>query len=153
MKIKPIVTAGLLAFVVVSLTAALADVVGLRQANQPATPSTADSRGNRLITYYFHTSTRCPTCRAIEANARDALAPEVEAGQLEWRVINYEEPGNLHFVEEFKLLCPSVVLVQTFEGTPIRWKNLERVWELHDDKPAFLAYTRAELASFQEVRP
>ena len=45
------------------------------------------------------------------------------------------------------------MLVQTRDGAVVRWKNLERVWELNDDRPAFLDYVRAELAAFEEVRP
>lgn len=153
MKIKSVLTAVLLAFVTVSLAAAVADIAGLRgKATETALPA-APTTGDRLIAYYFHAATRCPTCRTIESHARDAVAPEVKAGGIEWRVVNYEEPAHRHFVAEFKVLCPSVVLVQTRDGEVVRWKNLERVWELNDDRTAFLDYVRTELAAFPEVRP
>jgi hypothetical protein len=77
----------------------------------------------------------------------------VESGEVAWRVVNYEDPAFRRHATEFKLLCPSVVLAQTRDGEVIRWKNLERVWELHEDRTAFLEYVRAELAVFREVRP
>lgn len=153
MRIKHILTAGLLAFVVVSLMVAIADVSGLRSPTSPTPSSDAEPSGDQWIAYYFHTSTRCTTCRSIEANTRVAVTPQVETGQVEWRVVNYEEPAHRHFATRFKLLCPSVVLVHARDGEPVRWKNLERVWELSDDRTAFVDYVRAEMVSFKEVRP
>lgn len=154
MKLKNILTAALLAFVVASLAVALADVTGLRGPG-PADTSTArnESTGDRITAYYFHTRSRCTTCKAIEANAHDALAAEAEAGALDWQVIDYEDPSHQHFATRFELLCPSVVLAQYHDGKVTRWKNLERVWDLTDDRPAFLEYVRAELAAFREVQP
>jgi hypothetical protein len=153
MKIKHILTAALLAFVAVSLAAVVADLSGLGGKATETAPPVAPRSSEQWIAYYFHTATRCPTCRAIESKARDAVAPQVNAGAVEWRVVNYEETAHRHFAAEFKLLCPSVVLVQTRDNEVVRWKNLERVWELNDDRTAFLEYMRAELAAFTEVRP
>jgi hypothetical protein len=153
MKLKTVLTAALLTFVVVSLAAAVADVAGLRGRASSGVPSPETPSGDRLIAYYFHTSTRCPTCRAIESLARESFGPAIESGAVEWRLVNYEEAANRHFVKEFELLCPSVVLVQTRDGAVIRWKNLDRVWELNDDRPAYLEYARSEWATFREVRP
>lgn len=153
MKLKPVLTVALLAFALVSLAAAVADVAGLRGPAVVAEPAAQTTPGDRLVAYYFHNSTRCPTCRAIESHAREAVAPAAEAGDLDWRVVNYEEPARKHFASEFKLLCPSVVLVQTRNGATVRWKNLERVWELNDDRTAFVEYVRAELAGFREAQP
>jgi hypothetical protein len=152
MKFRSILTGLLLAFVVVSLAVAVADVAGLRPTVQQVEAAPV-SAGDRLIAYYFHTNTRCPTCRAIESNAHAAVAAEVEAGKLDWRVVNYEEPSARHFATEFKLLCPSVILVQMRDGVVTRWKNLERVWELNDDRQASVEYIRAELTAFQEGQP
>jgi hypothetical protein len=34
------------------------------------------------------------------------------------------------------------------DGKPTRWKNLERIWELLDDEPAFLRYVETEIRAF-----
>lgn len=153
MKLKTILTAGLLAFVAVSLAAAVADVARLRHPAASPDPVEDGASGDRLIVYYFHTATRCPTCRTIESHAREAVAPQVDARAIDWRVVNYEEPANRHFADQFKLLCTSVVLVQTRGGEVVRWKNLERVWELNDDRSASIDYVRAQLNAFKEDRP
>lgn len=145
-------TGALLAFVAASLAAAVADVAGLR-GTPAAQPPAPEPPGDRLIAYYFHTATRCPTCRAIEALARESFGPAIDAGEVDWRVVNYQEPANRHFAADFKLLCPSVVLVRARGGEVARWKNLERVWELNDDRAAYVEYARGELAAFRGERP
>lgn len=154
MKFKPLVTVILLVFVVVSLGAAVADVAGWRtRESVDSDNAVVPASGERWVAYYFHSSTRCPTCRRIETHAQDAVAEEVKVAKVDWRVVNYEEPANQHFAKDFKLLCPSVVLAQVRDGATVRWKNLERVWELNDDRAAFLDYVRSELAAFKEVQP
>lgn len=152
MWLKQLLTAGLLIFVAVSLGAAVLGVGGTGAVVPPADP-VEQAPGERLIAYYFHTATRCTTCRTIEAHAREAVGPRVDAGSVAWTVVNYEDPANRHFVAEFGLFCPSVVLTQTHDGKVTRWKNLEHVWDLTDDRTAFVEYVRAELAAFEEDRP
>lgn len=149
MSLKTLFSAGLLAFVAISLVAAVIDVAGLRSRSSQFEHEEA-AVDERLTAYYFHTNTRCTTCRAIEAHARDALASQVEAGKLDWRVVNYEEAGNRHYASEFKLLCPSVVLVERRGGAVVRWKNLERVWELNEERDESIAYVQTEWTAFQE---
>lgn len=154
MKIKSVLTASLLSFVIVSLGVAIADVAGLRSATPPESQSsTGQPSGEKWVVYYFHSSTRCPTCRKFEVNTRDAFADEIKAGSIDLKVLNYEEPAQRHFAADFDLSFPSVVLVLTKDGSTIRWKNLDRIWELWNDSPGFVSYVRTELAAFKETRP
>lgn len=152
MTLKTLFRALLLGFVVVSLGVALADVAGLFP---PPAPLAAPAEGPKgeWVAYYFHSSHRCPTCRGIEANTRVAVANQTVARSLELHVLDYEEPANRRFVERFGLAFPSVILAQVQEGSTVRWKNLDRVWELWEDRPAFVSYVQAELAKFKEGRP
>jgi hypothetical protein len=152
MVLQRTITTILLAFVTVSLAVAVADVTGLRPAD-PVTRPAEVSTGEQLIVYYFHSSTRCPTCRTIERFTNEVIADDAKAGTVDWRVVNYEEPAHRHFVPQFDLVCPSVVLVHTRDGEVTRWKNLERVWEWTDDRSAFHDYIRTELTAFREVQP
>ena len=42
-------------------------------AAEPATVVTTSVRRHRVIVYYFHTTYRCASCRAIEAYSREAI--------------------------------------------------------------------------------
>lgn len=107
---------------------------------------------NRVIAYYFHTTQRCASCRAIEANSREALesafGDQLKDGRLIWRVVNVDTKGNEHFMTDYKLYTKSVVLVHQVGGKTTEWKNLPKVWELLTDKPAFHAYVQGEVRGY-----
>lgn len=108
----------------------------------------------RLVAYYFHGTKRCNTCRAIEAQAREALEsgfPEaLLAGRLEWREVNVDQPGNDRFVKEYELTGSTLVLVEIRDGAPVRFKRLGKVWDLVADRPAFQDYVQQETRAWLE---
>ena len=130
------------------LVLALAGPKGPAAAAAPTTvaPQTAP----KAIVYYFHGTTRCATCKTIEAYAHEtvasAFAPELKAGSLEWTVVNVDEPANQHFTRDFQLYTRSVVVVDAKD--PKRFKVLDRVWQLVGDKAAFQKYVEQEIRAF-----
>jgi len=112
-------------------------------------PSVSDCT---VVAYYFHGNFRCPTCRKIEAFSREAVEsgfPEdLKAGRIEWHVINVEEPGNEHFIQDYQLFSKSLVLVAKEGSKQTRWKNLQEVWTLVGDKEAFMKYVQAEIRAY-----
>jgi hypothetical protein len=115
-----------------------------------ATAAEAPTASPTVLVYYFHATTRCATCRKIEAYAHESVTsrfgPELEARRLEWKTVNVDEPANQHFVRDFQLYTRSVVLVDP--TNPKRFKVLDRVWQLVGDKAAFQAYVEQELRGF-----
>ena len=114
----------------------------------------APAGATNTIVYYFHGNQRCTTCRTIEAYASEAVKAafggELESGATKWKPTNTDEPGNQHFIEDFQLFTRSLVLVD--EADPKRFKNLEQVWQLVRDKPAFLEYVQEEVRAFRKPR-
>ncbi len=125
-------------------------VVAAADANKRSTD------GQKVVAYYFHGTTRCATCRKIEAFSHEAVqagfAEALKSGKLEWRTLNVEEPANRHFIKAYQLYTRSVVLAGYQGDKQLRWKNLEKVWELVGDKPAFTRYIQAEVKTFLEAR-
>jgi len=164
MKPKNVLSIGLLMFVAASI--AVLTAKALRPSPpSPATGTPAAASGvagpqaqtpidDGLIAYYFHGNTRCPTCQAIESYAHEAVqtgfAAQLEGGEVQWRVMNYESPGNEHFATDYGFVAPIVVLVEMRDGAQQAWKTLDRVWELVDDKEAFLEYVRSETETMLE---
>jgi hypothetical protein len=117
-------------------------------------PARADTTTppHRVIAYYLHTTYRCVTCRKIEAYSREAIEAafpqELKDGRLVWRVVNFEDKGNEHFVKDFQLYTKSLVLVDEVKGKQVRWKNLTKVWELLRDKGAFFGYVQGETRGY-----
>lgn len=130
------------------------DSAGPGAAATAAAPDSA-ARAAPLTAYYFHGTIRCRTCLAIEAMAEQALRTgfrrELAAGELDWRPVNLDEAGNGHFRDDFGLEGSSLVLVRRDDGDGPRWKVLDEVWRLVDDRPAFLAYVRRETAAWLDA--
>ena len=114
------------------------------------TPTLAVQDGVKV--YYLHGNTRCPTCRAIEAYAHEAVrsgfAAELRTGEIAWEVVNYETPGNEHFIADYNIVAPNVVLVRFRDGRQIAWKGLPEVWKLTRDKGEFRAFVQTSLRAF-----
>ena len=151
-------------FAVLSLVTALGvlDICDCtRLARGPAVAAASDADkpsadGVKVVAYYFHGTTRCATCRKIEAYSHEAVqngfAEALKAGKLEWRTLNVEEPANLHFIKDYQLYTRSVVLASYQGDKQLRWKNLEKVWELVGDKGQFTRYVQNEVKTFLESR-
>ncbi len=121
----------------------------------PAPPKAPPSKAAAAVVaptrvYYFHGTSRCRTCRTIEAYAQETVArvfaEELKARKLEWQAVNVDEAANRHFIQDFQLYTRSLVV---FDATnPKRFKVLEKVWELVGDKPAFQKYVEQEVRAF-----
>ncbi len=114
----------------------------------------SEATGHKVIAYYFHRTKRCRTCLTIQRYAEEALKdafPEaLKTGELEWRLVNVDEPVNEHFVEDYQLTSSELVLVDTENGQQTEWRNLERVWNLVENELEFKAYVEAEGMVFLE---
>jgi len=105
-----------------------------------------------VVVFYFHTNRRCPECDRIRAWARETVesdfADALRARRLFWRVVNIASKPNRHFADDYKLYAATVVLSERRGGREVRWKNLERVWDLVADQPRFKTYVRDEVTAF-----
>jgi len=103
-----------------------------------------------LVAYYFHGTSRCPTCLKMERYAREAIEEnfdgDVQSGRVQWHALNYDEPANEHFVKRYELFASALVLVSG-QADVQRWQKLERIWDLVGDEPAFKAYVIDQVTS------
>jgi len=121
------------------------DSTGLKkEADTPAS--------HKLIVYYLHTNFRCHSCMTIEKLTRQAVtegfADQLKSGRIEFKVINVEEPGNEHFVDDYKLYTKSVILSDVKNGKEAGWKNCENVWTLLGNDQKFIEYIQSEVKAF-----
>ena len=111
-------------------------------------------KATKIMAYYFHCTARCPTCMKLESYTREAIEDsfkdELKAGRIEWRVVNTDEDGNGHFVKDFNLETKSVVLVAMQGDRQLRWKNLDKIWDLVGSKDEFKKYIRKEVSEFRK---
>ena len=104
--------------------------------------------------YYFHTSMRCSSCHKIQQFTEEALQEgfpeELASGKLKYQVINIEEPGNEHYAEDYGLYTKSVVLSLKKEGKEVKFKNLDKIWQLLNNRNKFVSYVKSETKTFVE---
>ncbi|TRZ93753.1 hypothetical protein D4R78_07580 [bacterium] len=111
-----------------------------------------DKPVGKVIAYYFHGTFRCPTCttmerysrEAIETNFKDALT----SGKFEFKVVNVEDRGNEHFVNDYQLYTKSLILSLVKNGKETKSKNLDKIWEYARNKQIFSDYVTEEVAKF-----
>lgn len=156
MKAKSLIRLLLLLFVIA--TVMILAFRGLRSAIEPAdqreSAAVMGQKGpaHQVIAFYFHGTGRCLSCRRMEAWAWEGLerdfSTELQAGTLQWQVVNIDKPENQHFVQDYQLFARSLILVELKHGTVIRWTNLRPLWSLLGDKPAFMNYVRQEIGQY-----
>jgi len=141
---------------------------GMTEASEPtpeseeasATVATTDGSSNQpdtiqVIAYYFHYTNRCRTCLKIESTAREAMeevfAENFASGELVWHSLDMEKPENEHFVYDYDLPMPSLVLVLTKEEIEVDWKRLDDTWTLIRNKESFTNYVVEETQAYLGV--
>lgn len=122
-----------------------------------AIASTQASLENYVVAYYFHGNYRCTSCLRIEQYSKEAIekyyAEELKSGNLVFKVINVEEKGNEHYIQDYKLYTKSLVLSLVKEGKEAKSENLSKVWELLNDKEGFYEYVRNSTDNYLSELP
>ena len=62
--------------------------------------------------------------------------------------MNYELRENAHFLTDYKLPCPSLVLVKRKAGKEENWKLLADTWRLVHEPIKLNAYVETEVRTF-----
>ena len=79
-------------------------------------PATAISDNNDVEVYYFHMTTRCVTCKTVEAEARkniEMLYPaQVKAGKITFIALNLDEASGKSFSEKLGVNSQTLLIVK-----------------------------------------
>jgi hypothetical protein len=132
------------------------ELEALRQQGGIAAGTRAAPAGaERVTVYYLHSSARCVTCRAVEAQTSEVLqsdfSAELKAGTIAWKSLNYELAPTTDLAKKFGVTSFAVVLAKMQGDTVADWKRLDRAGALAGDKPRFASYLREEIQ--QLIRP
>lgn len=128
---------------------ALLDAKPLAATTSPMATNAAE---HQVIAYYFHSTVRCETCVLIERLAKmvveEQFSTELAMNQLVFTPVNYELTENAHFLTDYKLPCPSLVLVRRTDGKEEAWKLLPDTWQLVHEPIKLNAYVETEVRHF-----
>lgn len=105
-----------------------------------------------VVVYFFDGDFKCASCEMIEAYTLEAMntlfSDELASGALSYRKHNTDRPRHAHFIDEYRLITKSLVMVERENGEQVRWKNLDKIWDLSYDKAKFLEYVRANTQEY-----
>ena len=73
---------------------------------------------------------------------------EIALGRLTFKALNYDQPENAHFLKDYTLPCPTLVLVRQRGGKDQDWKLLGQTWEMVQIPPKLDLYIEEELRRF-----
>ena len=106
----------------------------------------------KVITYYFHSNVRCPTCHKMEQYIKEAIEDnfkdELVDGSLAIKIVNVDEKENKHFVKDYQLYTKTLIILKVKNGEEIEYKNLMKIWEYIRDKEIFFNYVITEINNY-----
>jgi hypothetical protein len=107
---------------------------------------------NQVVVYYFHRKFRCESCEVLESTLMNTMqvtySDHFGAGRLAMCIINVDDPENRYYLEQFEILSNSIVIVEKKSGVILRFKNLESIWDVSEDRDAVTQLLRNEVAEF-----
>lgn len=115
-----------------------------------ANASEADAPEHQVLVTYFTTDQRCPTCLKIEKQTRESVesgfADELGTGAVRFQAINFDQPANKHFINDYELSFKTVVVSERERGKEVKWEKFDKVWDLVGEPEAFAAYLQQGIA-------
>jgi hypothetical protein len=102
--------------------------------------------------FYFHATYRCKTCTTIEQYSRETIETnfkeQLDKGTLRFAEVNFDEPENRHYLQDYKLTYRSLVIVRYKDGKQVTFKNLDKIWIHKDTKTDFSNYVKTEVEAY-----
>ncbi|GBE14719.1 hypothetical protein BMS3Abin14_00769 [bacterium BMS3Abin14] len=108
--------------------------------------------GDQIVVYYFHRKFICRSCEGIDEVVLEGLEryfpSDFSEGRLAMCTVNLDEPGNLHYLDDFDIVFNSIVVVDKRKGKVARFKNIEDLWDIFPDRKATIDLIRDEVSGF-----
>lgn len=110
---------------------------------------TLDQQVSRIEVYDFHSTHRCMTCNAIEANTKYTLdnyfLEELKADKITFQVINVDEKENEKIAEKFEASGTALILNVIRDGKESKIDLTEFAFMNGNDQAEFSKVLKAKL--------
>ena len=121
------------------------------------TKAKKDKIENKLINvYYFYANPRCYSCQMIEDYTRFSVESNFKSDyngyKVVFKLIDVGEPSNKHYIQDYWLSSKSVVAQKFINEKPIKWKRLDKVWQLLESKDTFVNYVTSEIKNLADEK-
>lgn len=111
-------------------------------------------QNSKIVVYYFHVTQRCQTCLDIEKFTNEAMqrffVNDMAVDKIEWKVINTDNAADEHFIKHYNLEAQALIISKEVNGKEIKWKNLEKIWDLTGNVQKFEEYVKNEVKSAEK---
>lgn len=108
--------------------------------------------GDQVVVYYLHRKFACRSCKGIEETVMESLEryfpDDFTKGRLAMCIVNLDEPGNRHYLDDFDIAFNSIIVVDRKKGEIARFKNIDKLWDIYPDQKATIELIRDEVAGF-----
>jgi len=108
----------------------------------------------KIVVSYFYTTYRCPSCETIEKWSheaiKDSFSEALKDGRLIWRAVNVDKPENKHFIKDYNLFTKSLIISEIKGKNEMKWKNMDKVWQLLRDQQKFFSYVTLGVKQYLE---
>jgi hypothetical protein len=103
----------------------------------------------RIDVLYFHATIRCTGCLAIEelteSTMKDLYAKELKDSSITYSSLDFLAEGNEHFQDDYKFDVQTLIISKKVNGKEVKWKNLERIWDLYSNPGNYAKYLESEI--------
>lgn len=118
----------------------------------PAAVQAASLPENGVVVYQFHRRFRCDACYKLEEAINEALRKhfpeELKAGSVVYRIMDLDEEGTDHYEKKYDFFYNTVIVADMENGKETRFKNLEEVWGMVDNKEDVIRFLRSEVEEY-----
>jgi len=120
--------------------------------NSPVSLQAAPLPSDGVVVYQFHRRFRCDACYKLEVAINEGLKThfpeELKTGRLVYKVMDLDEEGTDQYEKKYDFFYNTVIVVDIENGKENRFKNLEEVWGLVEDKQAMIDFIRSHVAEY-----
>ena len=103
-------------FSIAMAIALFAGMLSCEAQSQKSNEVSASAGDQKVTVYYFHMTSRCVTCRNVEAVSKQSvqeLYPQkYQSGEIEFKEVNLELPENQKLIESLKVHGQSLLVVK-----------------------------------------
>jgi hypothetical protein len=110
----------------------------------------------RIDVTYFHATQRCQGCMTIEelteGTMKDYFAKELKDSSMTYSSIDFLDPKNEHFQDDYKFEVQTLIISKKVNGKEVKWKNLEKIWDLYSNPTNYTKYLESEIRKMQKSK-
>ncbi len=118
----------------------------------PVKLSAATEQPDRVVIYQFHRRFRCEECYKLENAIGETLKThfpdKLAEGKLVFNVIDLDAEGNGHYEKDYDFFYNTVIVVDVRADKEIQFKNLEKVWQLANEREVLNEFIRSEVDAY-----